>query len=72
MEFQNPIDRHMAHNTMFSNYRFGTKVLEKEGAVYDAQATHETQDFISDQMGRHRQYAFNALILPTAKDLTRH
>lgn len=40
----------MAHNTIFSNYRFGTQVQEKEGAVYDVQATHETQD-ISDQHG---------------------
>ncbi|MGP0593843.1 carboxypeptidase-like regulatory domain-containing protein [Nitrospira sp. T9] len=52
MEFQNPIDRRMAHNTMFSNYRFGTEVLEKEGAVYDVQATHETQDILSDQHGQ--------------------
>lgn len=51
MEFLNPIDRRMAHNTMFSNYRFGTAVLEKEGAVYDVQATHETQDVKSDQHG---------------------
>jgi hypothetical protein len=51
LEFQNPIDRRMAHNTMFPNYRFGTAVLEKEGAVYDVQATHETQDIQSNQHG---------------------
>lgn len=51
MEFQNPIDRRMAHNTMFPNYRFGTEVLEKEGAVVDVQVTHETQKIQSDQYG---------------------
>jgi hypothetical protein len=51
MEFQNPIDRRMAHNTMFPNYRFGTAVLEKEGLVVDIQATHETQEIQSDQHG---------------------
>lgn len=49
MEFQNPIDRRMAHNTMFPNYRFGTEVLEKEGAVVDVQVTHETQEIPNDQ-----------------------
>jgi hypothetical protein len=52
MEFQNPIDRRMAHNTMFPNYRFSTEVLEKEGAVYDIQATHETQEIQKDQHGK--------------------
>ena len=42
--FQNPIDRRMAHNTMSPTYRYGTEVLEKEGAVYDIQATHEIQE----------------------------
>ncbi|MDH4360741.1 MAG: carboxypeptidase regulatory-like domain-containing protein [Nitrospirota bacterium] len=51
MEFENPIDRRMAHNTMFPNYRFGTAVLEKEGAVYDVQATHETQEIQTNQHG---------------------
>lgn len=51
MEFQNPIDRRMAHNTMFPNYRFGTEVLEKEGAVVDVQVTHETQEIPNDQRG---------------------
>jgi hypothetical protein len=51
MEFQNPGDRRMAHNTMFPNYRFGTEVLEKEGAVVDVQVTHETQEIQSDQHG---------------------
>jgi hypothetical protein len=51
MEFQNPIDRRMAHNTMYPNYRFGTEVLEKEGAVVDVQVTHETQEIQTDHQG---------------------
>jgi len=51
IEFQDPIDRRMAHNTMSPNYRYGTEVLEKEGAVYDIQATHETQDIQNNQHG---------------------
>ncbi len=44
MEFQEPKDRHVAHNTMLPNYRFGKRALEREGKVVDIQVTHETQE----------------------------
>ena len=43
IEFEEPKDRHVAHNTMLPNYRFGKKALEREGRVIDIQVTHETQ-----------------------------
>jgi hypothetical protein len=43
MEFPEPRDRRMAHNTMSPTYRFGTRALEREGAVIDIQVTHEDQ-----------------------------
>jgi hypothetical protein len=49
LEFQNPKDRRVAHNTMSPKYRFGTAVLEKEGATVDIQVTHETQTDHSQQ-----------------------
>ena len=61
IEFQNPIDRRMAHNTMSPNYRYGTEVLEKEGAVYDIQTTHETQGHPKQPAWRVRRPAFKPL-----------
>jgi hypothetical protein len=49
LTFQNPRDRRLAHNTLNPKYRFGTEVLEKEGAVVDIQVTHETQKHPDDQ-----------------------
>jgi len=43
MEFPEPRDRRMAHNTMSPTYRFGTRALEREGAIIDIQVTHEDQ-----------------------------
>ncbi len=49
LTFQNPKDRRASHNTLSPKYRFGTAVLEKEGAVVDIQVTHETQQLHSEQ-----------------------
>ena len=52
MVFPEPKDRHVAHNTMLPNYRFGKRALEREGKVVDIQVTHETQE----SHGAHQEH----------------